>query len=233
MAGPPFVEPERQSTVDVFACLARAGRFRDEETAEHVERMSRTCELIGGHLGLSEIECVNLRTASTMHDIGKIGVPDAVLRKPGTLTRAERGMIERHPEIGYQILTGSTDPVMQLAAMIALTHHERVDGRGYPRRLRGARIPMSGRIAAVADVFDALTHDRPYRVALSTEDALTLMNAGRGDHFDPVVLEAFEAILPCILEIRRRFPDTKRPAPARRGSPRARGVRTAVSRTLS
>jgi HD-GYP domain-containing protein (c-di-GMP phosphodiesterase class II) len=206
---------ERQSAdgrlrvADLFACLARAGRFRDEETAEHVERMSRTCSLIADRLQFSARDCTSLRIASGMHDIGKIGVPDAVLRKPGPLNAEERAMIERHPEIGHQILTGSSDPVMQLAATIALTHHERVDGRGYPRGLTGDRIPLPGRIAAVADVFDALTQNRVYRPALSIDAALSIMREGVGSHFDTHVFTAFEAALPKVLEVRRRYPDSQ------------------------
>ncbi len=194
-------------TKEIFACLARVGRFRDEETAEHVERMSRTCALIGRRLGLSQRDCVKLRSASAMHDIGKIGVPDAVLLKPGPLDAEERAMIELHPEIGHQILSGSRDPEMRLAATIALTHHERLDGRGYPRGLRGRRIPLPGRIAAVADVFDALTHDRVYRQALTIDAALETVRQGRGTQFDPDVLDAFEAVLPKVLALRDRYPN--------------------------
>ena len=194
----------------IFACLARAGRFRDEETAEHVERMSRTCELIAGQLGWPTPACSQLRTASALHDIGKIGIPDSVLLKPGPLTAAERAVIERHPQIGCEILAGSTDPVMQLAATIALTHHERIDGTGYPAGLQGAEIPLPGRIAAVADVFDALTRDRVYRPALPLGEALTILRSGRGAQFDPTVLNAFEKVLPQVLEIGRRYPDAAR-----------------------
>ena len=203
----------------IFAGLARAGRFRDEETAEHVERMSRSCSLIAAQLGWSPHGCSRLRTASALHDIGKIGIPDAVLLKPGPLTTAERAIVERHPEIGCEILAGSSDPVMQLAGSIALTHHERIDGTGYPAGLRGAEIPLPGRIAAVADVFDALTRDRIYRPALPLEEALSILRSGRGTQFDPNVLDAFEKVLPSVLEIGRRFPDS---------SPHLRGASVAV-----
>ena len=200
---------------EIFACLARAGRFKDEETGEHVERMSRTCALIGRRLGLTQRQASNLKRASAMHDIGKIGVPDAILLKPAALDPEERAMIELHPEIGHQILSGSRDSVMRLAATVALTHHERVDGGGYPRRLRRDDIPLAGRIAAVADVFDALTHDRVYRPALTIEDALAILREGRGTQFDPRVLDAFQVVLPKVLEIRRRYPN---PAGHRPGS---------------
>jgi response regulator RpfG family c-di-GMP phosphodiesterase len=198
---------DRLRTRELFACLARAGRFRDEETAEHVARMSRTCSLIANRLGLSRQECVDLLIASAMHDIGKIGIPDAVLLKPGALTAEERAIMERHTEIGSQILSGSSDPVMQLAATIALTHHERVDGGGYPGGLRDSQIPLSGRIAAVADVFDALTHDRGYRPAMRIDDALAIMHAQRGLQFDACVLDAFDDVLPRVLRVRHRYPN--------------------------
>ena len=169
--------------------------------------MSHSCALIGRAMRISAAACEDLRLASAMHDIGKIGIPDAVLLKPGALNGQERAMIERHPEIGHQILTGSNDRVMVMAATIALTHHERVDGDGYPQGMRGDQIPLAGRIAAVADVFDALTHDRVYRPALDIDEALTIVREGRGYHFDPLVLDAFEAVLSSVIELRIRFPD--------------------------
>jgi putative two-component system response regulator len=193
-----------------LVCLSRAGRFRDPETAEHVERMSRTCELIAGQLKFDALSSANLRAASALHDIGKIGIPDEVLHKPGPLNTEQRAIIETHVEIGYWILAGSSDPGTELAAMIALTHHERVDGTGYPSGLRGTKIPLAGRIAAVADVFDALTHDRVYRPAMSLKDAMSVLSEGRGTHFDVRVLDAFEAVLPQVLELRESYPDTAR-----------------------
>jgi putative two-component system response regulator len=191
----------------VLRRLARAGRFRDEETAEHVERMSRTCALIARALGWDPDDCVNLRMASALHDLGKVGVPDAVLRKPGSLRPSERALVERHPEIGYEILADAGDELLDLAASVALTHHERVDGAGYPRGLSGAEIPLEGRIAAVADVFDALTHERVYRAAFAPEEALEMMRRGRGSQFDEGVFDAFEGVLPEVLEMSRLYPD--------------------------
>ena len=191
----------------VLERLARAGRFRDEETAEHVERMSRSCALIARRLGWSPERCSALRAASAMHDIGKVGVPDSILRKPGKLTPEERPLVEAHTTIGRDILAGSDDPTLELAATIALTHHESFDGNGYPDGLRGEAIPLAGRIAAVADVFDALTHDRVYRSAFSIHESLELMREGRGSKFDPAVLDAFERVLPEIEEIRALYPD--------------------------
>ena len=196
---------------DVLDCLIRAGRFRDEETSEHVERVSRSCGLIARELDWSVADCATLRVASAMHDIGKVGVPDAVLRKPGKLTTRERTSIERHAEIGYEILSGSGDEVLEMAATIAISHHERMDGDGYPRGLVGEEIPLAGRITAVADVFDALTHDRVYRSAETAEAALEIMQAGDGTQFDSRLLAAFRAVLPEVEQVRELYPDTYGP----------------------
>ena len=196
---------------DVLDCLIRAGRFRDEETSEHVERVSRSCGLIARELGWSAADCATLRVASAMHDIGKVGVPDAVLRKPGKLTSRERVSIERHAEIGYEILSGSGDEVLEMAATIAISHHERMDGHGYPRGLAGEEIPLAGRITAVADVFDALTHDRVYRSAETAEAALAIMQAGDGTQFDSRLLAAFRTVLPEVEQVRELYPDTYGP----------------------
>lgn len=192
---------------EVLSRLARAGRFRDEETAAHVERMSRSCALIARALGWDAEACQNLRAASAMHDIGKVGVPDEVLRKPGALAPEERALIETHAQVGHDILAGSGEPVLDLAATVALTHHERFDGDGYPQELRGEAIPLAGRIAAVADVFDALTHDRAHRAALPVSDALEVVRQGSGSQFDPAVVQAFEAVLSEIDQVRLLYPD--------------------------
>ena len=191
----------------VLERLARAGRFRDEESAEHAERVSRTCALIARELGWDGPDCGRLRLAAAMHDIGKVGVPDAVLQKRGPLSPDERRAVEAHTQIGYQILAGSDNPVLELAATVALTHHERFDGKGYPRGLQGKEIPESGRIAAVADVFDALTNDRPYRSAFSVAEGLDKLRAGQGSQFDPAVVAAFEAALPELESVRELYPD--------------------------
>lgn len=203
---------ERGLAEQVLERLARAGRFRDEETAEHVERVSRCCAFVARRLGWDAEACADLRAAAALHDIGKIGIPDAVLRKPGKLTPEERACVEEHAQIGHDILTGSDDPVMQLAAMIALTHHERPDGTGYPRRLRGDAIPLPGQIASVADVFDALTHDRVYRAAYPVDKALEILCEGSGSQFDPAVLRALEAVLPEVQQVQARYRDAADPA---------------------
>ena len=142
-------------------------------------------------LGLDDERCESIRRASSLHDIGKIGVADGILLKPGPLTAHERIAMQRHAEIGHDILAGSGHELLELAATIAWTHHERVDGTGYPRGLVANEIPLEGRIVAVVDVYDALTSDRPYRGALAVEEALDLLRNGRGRQFDPDVLAAF------------------------------------------
>lgn len=192
---------------EVLGRLARAGRFRDEETVEHVERMSRSCALIARGLGWDAKACRDLRAATAMHDIGKVAVPGEILRKPGALAPAERALIEIHAQAGHDILAGSGDEVLDLAATVALTHHERFDGTGYPQGLQGEEIPLAGRIAAVADVFDALTHDRVHRAALDVPDALETLREGSGSQFDPAVVEAFEAVLAEVEQVHVRYPD--------------------------
>jgi DNA-binding NarL/FixJ family response regulator len=190
----------------VLERMVRAGGFRDEETPEHVERVSRTCALIARELGWTEPECSTLRVAAAMHDIGKVGIPDAILQKQGPLTAEERRAVEAHTELGYEILAGSKNPVLELAATVALTHHERYDGNGYPRGLKAKEIPEAGRIAALADVFDALTNERAYRSAFSLPEALEELRGSAGQ-FDPGVVTAFEAALPEIEAVRALYPD--------------------------
>jgi putative two-component system response regulator len=163
-----------------------------------------------------------------MHDIGKVGVPDAVLRKPGKLTTRERASIERHAEIGHEILSGSGDAVLEMAATIAISHHERIDGTGYPKGLAGDEIPLSGRITAVADVFDALTHDRVYRSAETAEAALEIMQAGDGTQFDSSILGAFREVLPEVEQVRELYPDVHRIA----SDPRVDGATEPALRVL-
>ena len=181
----------RRSREETIRRLSRAAEFRDDETGAHIERVSRYCELIATRLGLDPERCEQLRIASPMHDVGKIGIADPILLKQGALNAEERAEIERHPEIGHRILAGSGAELLDLAAMIALTHHERFDGRGYPRGLKGEEIPLEGRIVAVADVFDALTNGRAYRPAYPYAKAVAIMKGERGEHFDPRVLEVF------------------------------------------
>ena len=174
--------------------LAVAAEFRDDETAAHTERVGRLAELIAVRLGLRDAEVALLREAAPLHDIGKIGVPDAILLKPGRLTAAERQIMQDHTNLGAQILTGSNAPVLQVAAPIALHHHERWDGTGYPHGLATTEIPLHARIVALADTYDALTHERPYKPAWPISDALAEITSQAGRQFDPSVVRAFEQI---------------------------------------
>ena len=189
--------------------LAAAAELRDNETGQHIARVSRYCELIARRLGLPYDRCELLRIASPLHDIGKIAIPDHILRKPGPLSADERLVVETHTEHGHNILVGSREPLLQLGAEIAWTHHERFDGNGYPRRLAGEEIPLAGRIVAVADVFDALVSDRVYRLALPIDEVVATMQAARGGHFDPDALEALLTAIPLALSIRDRFRDER------------------------
>jgi putative two-component system response regulator len=184
--------------------LSSAAELRDLETGKHLDRMSRYCALLASKMGLADGRIDLIRVASPMHDVGKIAIPDSILLKPGSLTPDERRVMERHTEIGYQILSGSRAELLRLAADLAWTHHERFDGSGYPRGLSGEEIPLEGRIAAVADVFDALTTDRVYRKALSVDEAVGMMGAERGRHFDPEILDLFLASLEDVDSIRRQ-----------------------------
>jgi putative two-component system response regulator len=185
------LENVKRSEEETVTRLAAAVEARDHETAEHIERVGNYSALVAQRLHLPEEHCELIRRASTLHDIGKIGVADELLLKPGPFTVDERREMQRHAQIGHDILSGSQLELLELAAAIAWTHHERVDGTGYPRGLSGTEIPLQGRIVAVVDVYDALTSDRPYRPALSHAGAVTLLAAGRGTQFDPIVLDAF------------------------------------------
>jgi putative two-component system response regulator len=186
-----------RSRIETVHRLSLAVEMRDQVTADHVVRMGDYCEKLWRRLDLDEEMCDLIAPAATMHDIGKIGIPDSILlKKGGPLTREERSQMQRHAELGREILQGSESPILQLAESIAWTHHEKFDGSGYPRGLRGKEIPIEGRVAAIADVFDAITRDRPYRQAMSVPDAVALMTAGRGTHFDAGMLDSFMSELP-------------------------------------
>ncbi len=181
--------------------LSRAVEYRDEETGGHTERMSAYAGLLAGKLGL---DLESIRIACPMHDVGKVALPDRLLLRPGALTAEERTAMERHTWIGYQILAGSGSALLELGASIALTHHEKWDGTGYPRGLAGSGIPMEGQVAAVADVFDALTSDRPYRKAFSLEETMQTMRKERAQHFDPRLVDLLFENVDELLEIRDR-----------------------------
>lgn len=175
--------------------LSMAVEFRDEDTGAHIERIGRFSTLLAEQIGMDEEFCTRISHAAPLHDVGKVAIPDAILLKPGPLTAEERSIVETHAEEGHRLLRGSSSSILDLAASIALSHHEKWDGSGYPRGLVGETIPMEGRIVAIADVFDALTSDRVYRGAYSVEEAVELMLEQRGRHFDPVLLDAFMEVL--------------------------------------
>ena len=183
--------------------LSWAAEFRNQETGEHIIRMSLYCALLARLAGVDKDRAEMIRIASPMHDVGKIGIPDRILLKPGRLTDDERTVMEGHAEMGHLILAGSQVELLDLAALMALTHHERIDGTGYPTGLRGDEIPLEGRITAIADVFDALTSDRVYRPAFQPDEAHTMMVGARGTHFDAELLDLFFGSYDDVLEIRR------------------------------
>ena len=171
-----------------------AAEYRDDDTQMHTKRVGRTAALLAKQLGLSAETVDHLRYAAPLHDVGKIGIPDAVWLKPGALTPEERKMLEQHAEIGGRILAGSRSPILRLAEQIARTHHERWDGTGYPHQLEGDVIPLAGRITAVADVFDVLAHPRPHKKAWPLEQAVDEIVAQAGSQFDPEVVAAFRRL---------------------------------------
>lgn len=197
----------RLSREETIQRLAIAAEFRDSSTAQHIHRMSHYCELLARKAGLSPERCDIIRTASPMHDIGKIGTPDHVLLKPGKFTSEEFSVIAQHAEIGYRILSGSDAELLNVAAVIAYTHHEKYDGTGYPRGLKGESIPIEGRIASIADAFDALTTQRVYKPAFELSHAIELMLKHRGDHFDPDLLDVFIASMEDITRIHDQYAD--------------------------
>jgi len=184
------IEELRASRRETVDRLARAIEMHDADTGRHVNRMASTAAFLGQQLGMDDERVTLLRTAAPMHDVGKVATPDEILRKPGSLTPEERREMQRHTIVGHEILAGSDSELLQMAASIALTHHERWDGSGYPNGLQEKGIPPEGRIVAVADVFDAMLSDRCYRPALPVEDALKAIEEGRGSHFDPSVAGA-------------------------------------------
>ena len=197
----------RLSREETIQRLAIAAEYRDSSTAQHIQRMSHYCELLARRYGLSPERCDLIRTASPMHDIGKIGTPDHVLLKPGKFTPEEFKVITQHTEIGYRILAGSDSELLKVAALIAWTHHERFDGTGYPRGLKGETIPLEGRITAIADNFDALTTQRVYKPAYDFDHAKELMLKERGKHFDPELLDIFFDSMEEITRIYDQFAD--------------------------
>lgn len=191
--------------------MSRAAEFRDPETGAHIQRMAYYSQIIAKGLGLDEKIQKLILEAAPMHDVGKIGIPDYILLKPGKLTFEEFEVMKGHAKLGHELLKGSGSETLRAGAEIAISHHEKYDGSGYPFALVGTKIPLFGRIVAVADVFDALTSERPYKKAWPLADARKFLEDGRGAHFDPMCVESFLAGWDEALEIRQRFQDEEVP----------------------
>jgi len=213
-----LAEGVRLATAEVRAreretvmCLAKAAEYRDADTGMHILRMSHFSWLIARELKLSLQDQELLLDAAAMHDIGKVAIPDRILLKPGKLNSEELSVMRSHAVLGYELLKASTSPLLRAGAAIALGHHEKYDGSGYPQGLKGQEIPIFSRIVAVADVFDALTSSRPYKRAWAVDEAAEFLRAGRSAHFDPQCVDAFLGAWPEVLEIRQRFQDAVEP----------------------
>lgn len=198
-------EQLKQAHVDLVHRLGRAAEYKDTDTGEHIARMSQYSKLLALEFGMGEQQAELLRQAAPMHDVGKIGIPDAILLKPGRLTPDEFDHMKQHAAIGAQILANSSSPLLQLAHKLAIEHHEKWDGSGYPNGLKGEQISVEGRIVAIADVFDALTSKRPYKEAWGVEEALENMQAQAGKHFDPHLINLFVNKLDAIIAIKNTY----------------------------
>ena len=201
----------RETQFDVVHRLARAAEHRDKETGSHIVRMSHYATLLGRTCGMTDEECDILFHATPMHDVGKLGIPDRILLKPGTLTEDEFEIMKQHTIIGANLLSGSQSPVLQMGEVIALTHHEKWNGSGYPNRISGEDIPLIGRICALVDVFDALSSQRCYKEAWPLEKTLQEIRSLAGIHFDPHLVEMFDELLPVIIDIQRTHTDVITP----------------------
>jgi two-component system response regulator RpfG len=197
----------REREKETLLRLARAGEFRDEETGYHLIRMSRYSRLIAHALSLGDDEVETVELAAPLHDIGKIGIPDGILLKPAKLDDGEWDVMRRHPVIGHEILKGSASKYVRMGALIALGHHEKYDGSGYPNGLVGDHIPLCARIVAIADVYDALTSVRPYKSAWTSERAFEYVAAQAGRHFDPRLADAFAGMKKAVLQIQNEWRD--------------------------
>lgn len=197
----------RDTQLEVIRRLAQAAEFRDNDTGIHIIRMSHFCVKFSEALGLSESECELMLNASPLHDVGKIGIPDNILLKPGSLTAEEFTVMKTHTTMGAQLLSGSSSPVMKMAETIALTHHEKWDGTGYPQALKEDQIPLIGQICSVCDVFDALTSHRPYKKPWTSDEALQEIVKQKNRQFQPKLVDCFVKIFPDILTIKSKYVD--------------------------
>lgn len=195
----------QKTRLQIIQCLGRAAEYRDNETGLHVIRMSHYSRLLALAAGFSASQADLLFHAAPMHDIGKIGTPDHVLLKPGKLDQDEWALMQKHVLMGAEILGEHDSPLLQMARTIALYHHEKFDGSGYPHRIAGEAIPIEARIVAIADVFDALTSIRPYKKAWEVQAAVDLLQSEKGKHFDPELVDLFIAQLPAMVEIKEKY----------------------------
>ena len=199
------MEALRESRLEIVQRLGLAAEYKDNETGLHVIRMSHFSRILGLAAGMTELDADDLLHAAPMHDVGKIGIPDRILQKPGPLDPDEWKIMQSHATIGAEIIGEHPNGMLALARNIALTHHEKWDGNGYPKGLKGEEIPLEGRITAIADVFDALTSVRPYKKAWTEEEALDFLVQQKGKHFDPVLVDLFLGQMPAIRAIRQRW----------------------------
>jgi putative two-component system response regulator len=199
------MEELRATRLEIVQRLGLAAEYKDNETGLHVIRMSHFSRILGLAAGMTEAEADDLLHAAPMHDVGKIGIPDRILQKPGPLDPDEWKIMQSHATIGAEIIGDHPSGMLALARNIALTHHEKWDGSGYPKGLSGADIPLEGRITAIADVFDALTSVRPYKKAWTEEEALDFLVKQKGKHFDPNLVDLFIGQMPAIRDIRQRW----------------------------
>jgi putative two-component system response regulator len=200
-------EKIKTASLDTIFRLSMAAEFKDEDTGAHIKRMSHYSAAVAREMGLDENTVETILYASPMHDIGKIGIPDQILLKPGKLDSHEWEIMKQHTIMGGRILEGSEAEFIKLGEIITLTHHEKWDGTGYPKGLRGKNIPLEGRITAIADVFDALNSKRPYKEPFPLEKSFTIIKDGRGNHFDPSIVDAFFSIEDEILSIKEKYRD--------------------------
>lgn len=198
-----------ESRYEIIKRLGIAAEYKDNETGMHIYRMSNYCRIIALNYGLDMVEAELVKDVSPMHDIGKIGIPDEILTKPGKLTRGEFEIVKKHCEIGAKIIGGHDSELLHTAGVIALEHHEKWDGTGYPRGLKGEEINIYARITAIADVFDALTSKRPYKDVWPDIEAIDFIKSQSGKHFDPKVVEAFLKGINEIISIKNKYPDEK------------------------
>ncbi len=198
-------EELKGSYLDSIHRLVMAAEYKDEDTGDHIIRIGKYCQFIAKEMDFANSFCQNIYYASPMHDIGKIGIPDKILLKPGKLTHVEFETIKTHPQIGARLLSRSKSTILKMAHEIALSHHERFSGTGYPNQLKGHDIPITGRIVALADTFDALTSKRPYKDPYPPDLTFDIMRKERGKHFDPEVLDLFVNHFDQFIEIRKNF----------------------------